>query len=258
MLFSDINSYRILIRPHPANWRLVHGMAVVYLVALTFLLFQKQDDARQFMKFLHPDLGVELPERSYGADCRIYLPENPTSRFKNVCETLFDEFVLAHIIGWWGKAILLRNQPLLWVLSIGFEMMEPQFIASAGNRSFSSNAPLIENSDDQIVVPDVGDRIGKEHCKVNLQELLNPDKKQDFIKRTTSNSISLEMDKIWIHLNRATVEYEQKSREFVPESYLFRPNNAMLTIQEAVGSTVAWPFKKVIPRDVTSEVEKDT
>lgn len=31
---------RILIRPHPAIWRLVHGMAVIYLVALTFLLFQ--------------------------------------------------------------------------------------------------------------------------------------------------------------------------------------------------------------------------
>ncbi|XP_062108062.1 uncharacterized protein LOC133818949 [Humulus lupulus] len=44
----------------------------------------------------------------------------------------------------------------------------------------------------------------------------------------------------------------------VLESYLFRPNHAMLTIQEAVGSTVAWPSKKVIPRDVTSEVEKDT
>ncbi|CAL1381710.1 unnamed protein product [Linum trigynum] len=65
----------ILIRPHPALWRLVHGMAVIYLVALTFLLFQKRDDARQFMKFLHPDLGLELPERSYGADCRIYTPE---------------------------------------------------------------------------------------------------------------------------------------------------------------------------------------
>ncbi|RZB43563.1 CDP-diacylglycerol--serine O-phosphatidyltransferase 1 isoform C [Glycine soja] len=141
----------VLIRPHPAIWRLVHGMAVVYLVALTFLLFQsfvalspaserkctnmysqflslqKRDDARQFMKFLHPDLGVELPERSYGADCRIYLPENPASRFKNVYETLFDEFVLAHVIGWWGKAILIRNQPLLWVLSIGFELVEYTF-----------------------------------------------------------------------------------------------------------------------------------
>lgn len=48
----------VLIRPHPAIWRLVHGMAVIYLVSLTFLLFQRRDDARQFMKFLHPDLGV--------------------------------------------------------------------------------------------------------------------------------------------------------------------------------------------------------
>ncbi|XP_068637671.1 CDP-diacylglycerol--serine O-phosphatidyltransferase 1-like isoform X2 [Aristolochia californica] len=118
---------RVLIRPHPAIWRLVHGMAVVYLIALTFLLFQQRDDAQQFMKYLHPDLGVELPERSYGADCRIYVPENPTSRFKNVYETLFDEFVLAHIFGWWGKAIMIRNQPLLWVLSIGFELMELTF-----------------------------------------------------------------------------------------------------------------------------------
>ncbi|KAL6620659.1 hypothetical protein ACP70R_035798 [Stipagrostis hirtigluma subsp. patula] len=104
----------ILIRPHPAVWRLVHGLAVVYLVALTFLLFQNRDDARQFMKHLHPDLGVELPERSYGADCRLY-------------ETLFDEFVIAHILGWWGKAVMIRNQLLLWVLSIGFELMELTF-----------------------------------------------------------------------------------------------------------------------------------
>ncbi|CAA6673125.1 unnamed protein product [Spirodela intermedia] len=117
----------ILIRPHPAIWRLVHGMAVIYLVALTFILFQDRDDARLFMKFLHPDLGVELPERSYGSDCRIYVPENPRNSFINVYETLFDEFVLAHIFGWWAKAIMIRNQPLLWVLSIGFEFMELTF-----------------------------------------------------------------------------------------------------------------------------------
>ncbi|XP_042410305.1 CDP-diacylglycerol--serine O-phosphatidyltransferase 1-like [Zingiber officinale] len=117
----------VFIRPHPAIWRLVHGMAVVYLVALTFLLFQNRDDARQFMKYLHPALGVELPERSYGAGCRIYVPENPKNRFFNVYNTLFDEFVLAHIFGWWGKAIMIRNQPLLWVLSIGFELMEFTF-----------------------------------------------------------------------------------------------------------------------------------
>ena len=33
-----------------------------------------------------------------------------------------------------------------------------------------------------------------------------------------------------------------------PGAYLFRPNHEMLTIGEAVGSTVAWPTEKVIAR----------
>ncbi|KMT19495.1 hypothetical protein BVRB_1g011180 isoform C [Beta vulgaris subsp. vulgaris] len=95
----------VLIRPHPAIWRLVHGMAVIYLVALTFLLFQRRDDARQFMKYLHPDLGVELPERSYGADCRIYVPEDPTNRFKNVYLT-FRHMLPNFNECWWDSIIL--------------------------------------------------------------------------------------------------------------------------------------------------------
>eukprot|EP00897_Mesotaenium_endlicherianum_P005730 jgi/Mesen1/5185/ME000257S04461 len=117
----------LLIRPHPIFWRLIHGLAVLYLVFLTFILFQTRDDARQFMKHLHPDLGIELPERSYGADCRIYTPENPTNKFKNVYDTVLDEFVIAHVLGWYAKAILYRNQLLLWILSVGFELMEVTF-----------------------------------------------------------------------------------------------------------------------------------
>ena len=41
--------------------------------------------------------------------------------------TLFDEFVVAHTLGWWGKAVILRNYPMLWVLSVGFEFMELTF-----------------------------------------------------------------------------------------------------------------------------------
>uniref|UniRef100_A0A0E0PQY0 CDP-diacylglycerol--serine O-phosphatidyltransferase n=1 Tax=Oryza rufipogon TaxID=4529 RepID=A0A0E0PQY0_ORYRU len=153
----------ILIRPHPAVWRLVHGLAVVYLVALAFLLFQNRDDARQFMKHLYPDLGVgniftskgftlEIKYcRRNGADkhfctlmqnCRRDLMElTAVCMFRKtlktiiiivitpsyLTETLFDEFVVAHILGWWGKAVMIRNQLLLWVLSIGFELMELTF-----------------------------------------------------------------------------------------------------------------------------------
>jgi hypothetical protein len=56
----------------------------LFLTDSGFIVQQKRDDARRFLKFLHPELGLELKERSYGADCRIYTPENPTNRFANV------------------------------------------------------------------------------------------------------------------------------------------------------------------------------
>jgi hypothetical protein len=39
-----------MVRPHPAVWRLVHGVMVCYLLFMVFLLFQTVDDARQFMQ----------------------------------------------------------------------------------------------------------------------------------------------------------------------------------------------------------------
>jgi hypothetical protein len=42
-------------------------------------------------------------------------------------DTLFDEYVVAHTIGWWCKAIMIRNQPCLWFLSIAFEFCEVSF-----------------------------------------------------------------------------------------------------------------------------------
>ena len=40
-----------MVRPHPAVWRLVHGLMVVYLCLLVFLLFQTPGDARLFMRW---------------------------------------------------------------------------------------------------------------------------------------------------------------------------------------------------------------
>lgn len=39
-----------MVRPHPAVWRLVHGAAVLYVMALVWLLFQTVDAARQALK----------------------------------------------------------------------------------------------------------------------------------------------------------------------------------------------------------------
>jgi phosphatidylserine synthase 2 len=63
-----------MVRPHPAFWRLVHGIMVVYLLFMVYMLMQNVHDARQFLKHLYPELGVELPERHYGTDCRLWVP----------------------------------------------------------------------------------------------------------------------------------------------------------------------------------------
>ena len=38
-----------------------------------------------------------------------------------------DEFVVAHVLGWWAKALLLRHQGMLWIGSVLFELLERGF-----------------------------------------------------------------------------------------------------------------------------------
>ena len=57
------------IRPHPAFWRVVLGVNVLYELGMVFLLFQDLDSARLMMKYLDPKLGVPLPEKSYAENC---------------------------------------------------------------------------------------------------------------------------------------------------------------------------------------------
>ncbi|KAB5595898.1 hypothetical protein CTheo_662 [Ceratobasidium theobromae] len=59
------------IRPHPAFWRIVLGINLLYELALVFLLFQDLGSARIMMTYLDPNLGVPLPEKSYAEDCSL-------------------------------------------------------------------------------------------------------------------------------------------------------------------------------------------
>ena len=43
-----------LVRPHPGFWRVIHGVVVIYLLILVFLLFQNVDDARLYLKVAPP------------------------------------------------------------------------------------------------------------------------------------------------------------------------------------------------------------
>lgn len=110
-------------RPHPALWRFVFCVSIVYELALIFILFQHPDDARTLLKHIDKDLGKPLAERDYGGNCLIYDPDVPEDPWHNFWDKL-DIFVPTHFIGWWVKTLMLRDWWLCSVISIMFEVLE--------------------------------------------------------------------------------------------------------------------------------------
>ncbi|ORZ03368.1 phosphatidyl serine synthase-domain-containing protein [Syncephalastrum racemosum] len=103
------------IRPSVPFWRAVLSLSVMYQLVLVFLLFLSKEEARRFMVYLDPELGHQLPERSYAEGCDLTM---------DTIKNQMDIFVLAHILGWYGKAIILRDSWICWILSITFELLE--------------------------------------------------------------------------------------------------------------------------------------
>eukprot|EP00878_Enallax_costatus_P043711 GHUV01051770.1.p1 GENE.GHUV01051770.1~~GHUV01051770.1.p1 ORF type:complete len:341 (+),score=51.35 GHUV01051770.1:106-1128(+) len=80
------------------------------------------------VQHLSPSLGAEVHYRDYGTSCALRDPSQWLGiSWSNIWSTLFDEFVIAHCLGWWAKALLIRNTTLLWAYSIGFELLEATF-----------------------------------------------------------------------------------------------------------------------------------
>lgn len=103
------------VRPHPAFWRVVLGLNLLYELGLVFLLFQDLNTARNMMTLIDPNLGIPLPEKSYAENCEIAL--------KTIWNAL-DIFCVAHTLGWFGKAMILRDYWFCWILSVAFELAE--------------------------------------------------------------------------------------------------------------------------------------
>ena len=128
LAFASIQYPDTLIRrPHPVFWRTFMGALSLYILFLTYLLFQPLSEGRKIMKFFDSKLGVPLPEKSYADDCRIYTPENPKSMFNNVYEAAVDVHFFAHLFGWWFKMMVIRDVKMCWFCSILFELLEVTF-----------------------------------------------------------------------------------------------------------------------------------
>jgi len=109
------------IRPHPAVWRILFGLSVLYLMLLMFLMFQKYETIMGIIHWFFPEL-VDFhidQEREYGVNCSDLTWE----RFwGNV-----DVFATGHFLGWMFKALLIRHLGILWAISALWEFTEIAF-----------------------------------------------------------------------------------------------------------------------------------
>ncbi|KAG6446206.1 hypothetical protein O3G_MSEX004369 [Manduca sexta] len=108
-------------RPHPALWRIVFGMSVLYLLALLFLLFQSYSTVYAIMYWIDPNLRnfhIDM-DKEYAVNCS-------DITFARVWSHV-DVFAWGHFLGWAFKAILFRHAGLLWAISIMWEITEIAF-----------------------------------------------------------------------------------------------------------------------------------
>ena len=117
----------IMTRPISFLWRVLLAVFILYIALMTFILMLPLDHARAFVSVFDSKLGVPLPERSYGDDCRVFTPENPDSYFANVMSAVWDCHFIAHFAGWWGKMIFMRDWYIAWICSTMFEICELTF-----------------------------------------------------------------------------------------------------------------------------------
>lgn len=95
-------------------WRLVEAGAWFYLALLLKLVLGTAAEGRSFVNGISSTMGAaQTVETDYAASCD----------FKYAYERI-DLFVFAHALGWFGKALVIRDARLLWTMSIAFELTE--------------------------------------------------------------------------------------------------------------------------------------
>lgn len=113
----------VMVRPHPAVWRFVCSAALIYLLSMIFFLFQDRATTQFLIGYLEPKSLMPRKEKSYAEDCRISTPEDPNLWI----HLIFDEFLLAHALGYVVKVMIIRDWRIVMTVSLLFEVMEVTF-----------------------------------------------------------------------------------------------------------------------------------
>lgn len=108
------------------------GLSLSYSVLLIIILSMSNQTGRELLTFFDSSLGVNLKDRDYAADCRLYAPDHPNGPYGNIWDTL-DRYALAHFLGWLVKATMIRNASLCWSISLAWEILEVTLIPMLPN-----------------------------------------------------------------------------------------------------------------------------
>ncbi|PSN46293.1 Phosphatidylserine synthase 1 [Blattella germanica] len=144
-------------RPHPACWRIVFGMSVLYLLGLLFLLFQSYNTVNGILVWMDPslkDFHIDM-DKEYGVNCSDITIERVWNHL--------DVFAWGHFLGWTFKAILVRHFGILWAISIMWEFTEIAFAHLLPNFVECWWDALIL---DVIVCNGLGIMVGLKICKI--------------------------------------------------------------------------------------------
>ena len=89
---------------------------------MIWLLFQEVDTVRKVLNWADPKAGLPLPERTYAEDCRVLTSERLDAPYHNIQEAL-DFYLIAHVLGWFGKMLIIRDVRLSWIIGLLFELL---------------------------------------------------------------------------------------------------------------------------------------
>lgn len=108
-----MQDYTLTLAPSPTG--AILGTNVLYCITLTYLLWQDDAHGREFVQWFDPTLTAPASEKNYGQNCDFTAA--------NLYDGL-DLFAFAHFIGWFGKAVILRDFWACTILSVMFEITE--------------------------------------------------------------------------------------------------------------------------------------
>ena len=114
----------LMVRPHPAFWRALHGVMLFYCMFLGALVMLSPDDGRRLIRTLLPVLQLKPGEEDRDPNINYSLVGMCELSWDAFNRQLFSKWFLAHLVGWTVKMMIYRDWRFCLCLSLFFELSE--------------------------------------------------------------------------------------------------------------------------------------